>query len=76
MSGGKIEKLARMANQIGDYFAPMPEAEGAEGVANHIRRYWTPKMIRELKSAAMGGHLGLNAVASRGLAAISEDSLK
>ena len=25
MSGGKIDKLVRMANQIGDYFKAMPE---------------------------------------------------
>ena len=75
MSGAKIEKLARMANQIGDFFAPMAEPAGTQGVATHIRRFWTPKMIRELKSAAEQGHLKLNATASRGLAAIPNEAL-
>ena len=30
MSGGKIDKLVRMANQIGDYFKVMPEQRGGE----------------------------------------------
>ena len=68
MSSGKIDKLVRMANQIGDFFRPMPEQEGATGVATHLRRYWTPKMIRELLSAAAAGHAGLNSTAVSGLA--------
>ena len=47
VSSAKIEKLVRMANQIGDFFAALPEAEGVAGAANHLRRFWTPKMIGE-----------------------------
>jgi formate dehydrogenase subunit delta len=70
VSGGKIDKLFRMANQIGDYFAPMPEAEGAKGVATHLRRYWTPKMIRELVAAVDEGRSDLNPTAARGVATL------
>ena len=48
MSGGKIEKLVRMANQIGDFFQPMNDEVAASGVAAHIKKFWTPKMIGEL----------------------------
>ena len=44
----KIDKLVHMANQIGDFYAAMPEREAIEGVATHLSRFWTPKMIREL----------------------------
>ena len=37
MSAAKIDKLVRMANQIGDFFAPMPEEEAAKGVATHLQ---------------------------------------
>ena len=37
-----------MANQIGDFFARMPQREATEGVATHLRRYWTPEMIAEI----------------------------
>ncbi len=70
MSGGKVDKLVRMANQIGEFFAPMPEAEAALGVATHLRRYWTPKMIRELIEALDGGRSDLNATAAGGVAAL------
>ena len=53
MTTGKIDKLARMANQIGDFYAAMPENEATKGAAAHLRRFWTPKMIRELVALPM-----------------------
>ena len=39
------DTLVRMANDIGRFFAAMPEREEAlDGVVNHLRRYWTPAM--------------------------------
>ena len=43
MSSAKVDKLVRMANQIGDFFAALPEAEGVAGAANHLKRFWTPR---------------------------------
>lgn len=63
MSGGKIEKLIRMANQIGDYFKAMPEREAVAGAADHLRLYWTPKMIGEIIAYVDAGKEGLNALA-------------
>lgn len=40
------EKLARMANQIATFFLSQPEAERAKGVANHINKFWEPRMRR------------------------------
>ena len=71
MTTGKVDKLVRMANQIGDFYAAMPEQEAIEGVAAHLRRFWTPKMIREIVAFAEQGHPGLNPTAARGV-----DSLK
>ena len=48
MSKAKIDKLVRMANQIGDFFGPMEEEVATRGVANHLKRFWTPKMISEI----------------------------
>jgi len=42
-------KLIQMANQIGAFFAAWPDrAEAREGVANHLRRFWEPRMRRAL----------------------------
>ncbi|WJJ92902.1 formate dehydrogenase subunit delta [Neopusillimonas aromaticivorans] len=41
----KIEQLIKMANQIGDFFAAMPDRdEGLDGVASHIEKFWEPRM--------------------------------
>ena len=65
--GGKIAKLVRMANQIGEFHAAMPEAEGIDGTAKHLRLYWTPKMIRELTAFVEAGGAGLNPTARRAI---------
>ena len=70
MTADKIEKLVRMANQIGDFYAAMPENEAASGAATHLRRYWTPKMIRELVAFAEAGRSGLNPTAARAVEAL------
>ena len=41
------EKLVRMANQIATFFHSKPREEGIAGVANHINRFWEPRMRRE-----------------------------
>ncbi len=41
-------KLARMANQIADYFKSYPEDEAVAGVHEHIRAFWSPAMRRDL----------------------------
>ena len=64
MTTGKLEKLVRMANQIGDFYAAMPEEEATAGAASHLRRFWTPKMIRELIGFAEEGRAGLNPTAA------------
>jgi formate dehydrogenase subunit delta len=69
---GKIDRLVRMANQIGDFYASMPEEEGAAGAASHLRMYWTPKMIREIIAFVDQGHSGLNAVAARAVQSLRE----
>lgn len=74
MSTGKIDKLVRMANQIGDFFAPMPEDAATKGVATHLERFWTPKMIGEVVAYLESGHAGLNAVAARAVATLKRDA--
>ena len=72
MTTGTIDKLVRMANQIGEFYAVMPEREATEGAASHLRLYWTPKMIREIIAFADQGHSGLNAVAARAVQSLKE----
>ncbi|KVE38164.1 formate dehydrogenase subunit delta [Burkholderia sp. TSV86] len=44
--------LIDMANQIGAFFASMPDRDEAlAGIADHIRRFWEPRMRRALLAA-------------------------
>jgi formate dehydrogenase subunit delta len=42
-------KLVKMANQIASFFEAEPDrAVMLEGVAGHLKRFWDPRMRREL----------------------------
>ena len=44
-----VEHLVRMANQIGRFFEAMPDRpEALENAAQHIKRFWEPRMRRAL----------------------------
>jgi formate dehydrogenase subunit delta len=59
-----IESLVRMANDIGDFFASEPDREAAiAGIANHVRRYWEPRMRRQIYAHMDTGGEGLNELA-------------
>lgn len=43
------ERLIHMANQIGAFFGADPDrATALEGIANHMRRFWDPRMRRQI----------------------------
>lgn len=41
-------KLKYMANQIATFFQSQPESEGVAGVAEHINKFWEPRMRAQL----------------------------
>jgi formate dehydrogenase subunit delta len=44
-----IHRLIKMANEIGAFFESDPDRAAAlQGVAGHIKRFWDPRMRREL----------------------------
>ena len=45
----KIERLIKMANDIGDFFNAESNKEiAAEGITKHILRSWEPRMRRDI----------------------------
>ncbi|TXI93181.1 MAG: formate dehydrogenase [Burkholderiaceae bacterium] len=53
-----VDKLVRMANQIGTFFASMPDhEEGVDGVANHLKKFWEPRMRKALFAALDTGQV-------------------
>jgi len=44
-----IDLLIKMANEIGEFFAGTADpAEAAQAVANHLRRFWEPRMRAQI----------------------------
>jgi formate dehydrogenase subunit delta len=39
--------MMRMANQIADFFKAYGETEALEGIAEHINKFWEPRMRRD-----------------------------
>lgn len=52
-----IERLIKMANDIGDFFKAEPNpADAVAGIANHIQRFWEQRMREQiLEYAARDG---------------------
>ena len=45
----EAHKLVKMANEIAAFFHAEPDqAVAIEGVASHLKRFWDPRMRREL----------------------------
>ena len=45
-------RLIAMANQIGRFFHAQGEAAVVAGVEDHLRRFWDPRMRREIVAVA------------------------
>jgi formate dehydrogenase subunit delta len=53
----KSDHLIEMANQIGMFFDSLPDREEAlTGIAEHIRKFWEPRMRRTLLAALDAAH--------------------
>jgi formate dehydrogenase subunit delta len=68
------ETIVRMANQIATFFASMPEAERAPGVATHINKFWEPRMRSELFALIDAGGDGLEPLVLEAAAQIKRPS--
>ncbi|MDG2377104.1 MAG: formate dehydrogenase subunit delta [Woeseiaceae bacterium] len=55
-----MDHLIVMANQIGDFFAPYPAERYREGMRNHLRTYWDPRMRSALLAHIDAGGDGLD----------------
>ena len=59
---GTKEKLVRMANQIGTFFMSKPHDEGVAGTADHINKFWDPRMRRQFFEIVDAGGEGLSPI--------------
>lgn len=53
------QTLVRLANRIGDFFSVYPDhQEAVDGVADHLRKFWEPRMRRQLYGYVDGPQAG------------------
>jgi formate dehydrogenase subunit delta len=54
------DKLVYMANQIGKAFAHEGEAQAVQSIAVHIKKFWEPRMLRQIFAHLDAGGAGLD----------------
>lgn len=56
------ERLVTMANQIGRFFRSQGSGGGAEATADHLRKFWDPRMRAAILRHLEAGGEGLDPV--------------
>jgi formate dehydrogenase subunit delta len=62
-----LDKLIRMANQIGAFFASQREEVRVPGIADHIHKFWEPRMRNQILAHLDTGGAGVDAVVKQAL---------
>ena len=63
-----VERLVTMANDIGNFFASEADHQaGIAGVADHLRKFWDPRMRKQLIAHLQSGGAGLSDIARAGV---------
>jgi len=65
----KAERLVHMANQIADFFGSYPHEQAVAGVADHLHKFWDPRMRKQIIEYVGSDGAGLRDIA---LAAVKQ----
>jgi formate dehydrogenase subunit delta len=57
------EYMVHMANQIAMFFASYPHDEAVDGVTDHLKSFWEPRMRKQIIDYVSAGGHGLHALA-------------
>jgi len=58
----KPETMVHRANQIAQFFASYPREQAVAGVADHLKKFWEPRMRRQLVEYVAAGGANLHAL--------------
>jgi formate dehydrogenase subunit delta len=67
-----VDRLVAMINDIAAFFSAEAGAEAPAAVANHLRRFWEPRMRREIVAAYRSEASSLRNLSETGRAAVAE----
>jgi formate dehydrogenase subunit delta len=54
------EHMVHMVNQIARFFQSSPHDEAVAGIADHLKQFWEPRMLRQLRTYIAEGGEGLH----------------
>jgi len=57
---GPADKLVYMANQIGTFFESQDKATAAQKTAEHLKKFWDPRMRKTIIAYLDAGGAGLS----------------
>jgi formate dehydrogenase subunit delta len=66
------DKLVYMANQIGKFFASQGADNAVAGTADHIRKFWDPRMRAAILAHVETGGQGLDPYVLRAIGQLQE----
>jgi formate dehydrogenase subunit delta len=66
------DKLVYMANQIGQYFRSQGPDQAVAGTADHIKKFWDPRMRAAIFRHVEAGGQGLEALVRRAIEQLKE----
>jgi len=66
-------KLVYMANQIGRFFVTEDRATAVSGIADHLRKFWDPRMRAAIVAYLNDGGEGLDPAVRQAVAELSEE---
>ena len=70
MSHSTGDRLVYMANQIGKFFQSQGHDQAVAGVADHIRKFWDPRMRKDIVAHLATGGVGLDATVRKAVGAL------
>ncbi len=71
-----LDKLVYMANQIGKFFASQGPEQAVAGTADHIKKFWDPRMRAAIFAHVEAGGGGLDPSARRAIELLKEAESK
>jgi formate dehydrogenase subunit delta len=65
------DRLVTMANQIARFFASQKHDKAVAGAADHIAKFWDPRMRSRIRAHLADGGAGLDPLAKEAVAALT-----
>ena len=69
-------KLVHLANQIGKFFAHQPRPEAVANIADHLRKFWDPRMRTQILEYLAQGGEGLDELPKLAIEQIADEAVK